>query len=155
MQKQLKYNLKCPESDRQLGELYLVCDTIKKGLHKKEFEIYENLLNKLHQFTAMQVNMFNNEINNFKSNDSDNDSDNENNYDEDLKNKSKGNYEEDKGDKGDKGDKEDYDEDSVSEYDTDSEDEDYIITKSLIVIHDDICSQKILDLKNYSLFEFE
>ena len=151
MQKQLKYNLNCPESDRQLGELYLVCDTIKKGLHKKEFEIYENLLNKLHQFTAMQVNIFNEEINDFKSNDSDN----ENNYDEDFKNKSKGNYEGDKEDKGDKGDKENYEEDSVSEYETDSEDEDYIITKSLIVIHDDICSQKILDLKNHSLFEFE
>ena len=93
----------------------------------------------------MQVNMFNNEINNFKSNDSDN----ENNYDEDFKNKSNSNYEKANGED------EDYDEDSVSEYDTDSEDEDYIITKSLIVIHDDICSQKILDLKNYSLFEFE
>jgi hypothetical protein len=135
MQKELKYNLKCPESDRQLTELYFVCNTIKEGLHKKEYEVYESLLNKLHQITAMQVNIFNREIHDFRSNDSDN----ENNYDENIRNITN----------------EEFAEDSVSEYETDSEDEDYKKTKSLIEFHDDKCYQILLDLKNYSLFEFE
>ncbi len=133
MEKQLKYNLNCPESDRQLGELYLVCNTIKEGLHKKEYEVYENLLQRLHQITAMQVNIFNKEIHDFRSNDSDN----ENNYDENIRNITN----------------EDYIEDSVSEYETDSEDEDYLKTKPLLEQHDINCEKKILDLKEYFLFE--
>jgi hypothetical protein len=133
MQRQLKYNLNCPESDRQLNELYLVCNTIKEGLHKKEFEVYESLLQKLHQITAMQVNIFNKQIHDFRSNDSDN----ENNYDENIRNITN----------------EDYIEDSVSEYETDSEDEDYLKTKSLLEQHDNNCEKKIVDLKEYFLFE--
>ena len=133
MQRELKYNLNCPESDRQLTELYLVCNTIKEGLHKKEYEVYESLLNKLHQITAMQVNNFNREIHDFKSNDSDN----ENNYDENIRNITN----------------EEFAEDSVSEYETDSEDEDYQKTKPLLEEHDNNCEKNLANLKEYFLFE--
>jgi hypothetical protein len=133
MQRQIKYNLNCPESDRLLEELYMVCNTIKDGLHKKEYEVYESLLNRLHQLTAMQVNIFNKEIHEFKSNDSDNES----NYDENIRNVTN----------------EEFAEDSVSEYETDSEDEDYQKTKPLLEEHDKKCEKNLVNLKEYFLFE--
>ncbi len=136
MQRELKYNLQCPESDRMLGELFMVCNTIKEGLHKKEFPIYEGLLQRLHQITAMQVNIFNREINDFRMNDSDN----ENNYDDSVKKIPE---------------HKEYEEDSVSEYETDSEDEDYKKSQTLLEIHDENCKKYFKNLREVQLFEIE
>ena len=102
-------------------------------LIEKEYEVYESLLNRLHQLTAMQVNIFNKEIHEFKSNDSDNES----NYDENIRNVTN----------------EEFAEDSVSEYETDSEDEDYQKTKPLLEEHDKKCEKNLVNLKEYFLFE--
>jgi hypothetical protein len=136
MQRELKYNLQCPESDRMLGELFLVYNTINEGLHKKEYPVYEGLLQKLHQITAMQVNIFNRDINDFRMNDSDN----ENNYEESVKNIPE---------------HKEYEEDSVSEYETDSEDEDYKKSKTLLEIHDENCQKYFKKIREFQLFEIE
>jgi hypothetical protein len=124
MAKELKYNIDSKESDRMLSELYLVYDNIKTGLNQKHFLIYQDLLKRLHQVTAFHVNIFNKEIQKVHLNDSDN----ENNYDESIKN----------------ADSETCEVDSISDYETDTEDEDYKKTDDLLTLHDNFC-KKILE----------
>lgn len=69
---EFKYNTNCDQSKNMLNAIQNVCDNIKIGLHKKEYEVYEQLLHRLHQATAMCVQHFNNELELFKRNDSDN-----------------------------------------------------------------------------------
>ena len=135
MSKQIKYNINCKESERLLSELYLVCDNIKDGIHKKYFSIYENLLHRLHQVTAFHVNIFNKEIQNFNLNDSDN----EDTYDESIRNL----------------DIDDCEVDSVSEYETDTDDDDYYKTVELMKYNDNLCKKNFEKMKDEFVIEFE
>ena len=137
MSRDIKYNSNSNESERLLSELYLVCDNIKIGLHKKYFSAYENLLNSLYQFTRFNLNIFNNHIQELNLNDSDN----EEMYDDEIKNLNIENCEVD----------------SISEYETDTEtdDEDYIKTFELMKLHDNYCNKKIEQIREDFLFDLE
>jgi hypothetical protein len=60
-----KYNTEYEQSKKMLEAIQMVCDNIKIGLHKKEYEIYERLLQRLHQATGLCVQHFNNELENY------------------------------------------------------------------------------------------
>ena len=135
MPREIKYNINSKEAERLLSELYLVCDNIKLGLHKKYFPIYLDLLNRLHKVTSFHVNIFNKEIHEFNLKDSDN----EDTYDESIKNLSIDECEVD----------------SVSEYETDTDDEDYIKTVDLLKLHDNLCKKYFEQMKEDFLFELD
>lgn len=135
MSREIKYNINCKESERQLSELYLVCENIKVGLHKKYFPVYEDLLQRLHQVTSFHVNIFNKQIQEYNLNDSDN----EETYEESIRNLNIDECEID----------------SVSEYETDTDDEDYKKSVDLLKLHDNFCKKNFEQMTEDFLFELE
>ena len=135
MSREIKYNINCKESERQLSDLYLVCENIKIGLHKKYFPVYEDLLQRLHQVTSFHVNIFNKQIKEFNLNDSDN----EETYEESIRNLNIDECEID----------------SVSEYETDTDDEDYKKSVDLLKLHDNFCKKNFEQMMEDFLFELE
>lgn len=135
MSREIKYNINCKESERQLSDLYLVCENIKIGLHKKYFPVYEDLLQRLHQVTSFHVNIFNKQIQEFNLNDSDN----EETYEESIRNLNIDECEID----------------SVSEYETDTDDEDYKKSVDLLKLHDNFCKKNFEQMMEDFLFELE
>lgn len=133
---ELKYNTDCEQSKKMLSAIQMVCDNIMKGLHKKEYEVYERLLQRLHQATSVCVQHFNNELEMFKNNDSDN----ENTYSDSVKNYN-----------------DEDDVDSVSDYDTDTDDEEHKkeqnITQELLSKYDTQCIELINLIKKELCFE--
>lgn len=78
----LKYNVKSEESDRMLQGLFNLCKNIQKGIHRKEFKIYESLLSKLYKSAQMYCEASHNEYKEWEKEDSDNES----LYDESIRN---------------------------------------------------------------------
>ncbi len=121
-------------SIKQLNELSQVLENIKQGLLKKEHIIYERLLERLHKFTSIAVPQFNNEINEFKLNDSDN----EDIYPDSIKNMS-----------------DDDDIASISDYETDTDDEEHQESENILNNYDDnICGklyQKVIIEKYFEI----
>lgn len=135
MSREIKYNINCKESERQLSDLYLVCENIKIGLHKKYFNVYEDLLHRLHQVTSFHMNIFNKHIQEINLNDSDN----EETYDDSIKNLNIENCEID----------------SVSEYETDTDDEDHKKSINFLKLHDNFCKEYFEQMMEDFLFELE
>ena len=132
----LEYNNNCIETQRMLQDLYMVLDNIKEGIHKKEFPVYTSLLQQLHHITAINLNIFKNELVKFKENDSDN----ENSYDEDIRD-----IPNDKSN--------DINVDSVSEYETDSEDEEFKESEILLQKYDKKCEELMKLIKSEYICE--
>jgi hypothetical protein len=93
----------------KLNELEILIQNIKIGLGKKERIVYENFIERLHKLAGITLKEFNKEMEEFKSNDSDN----EETYPESIKNMS-----------------EDADIASISDYETDTDDEEYILSET-------------------------
>ena len=133
-----KYNTECEQSKKMLEAIQMVCDNIKINLHKKEYEIHERLLQRLHQATSVCVQHFNNELEIFKRNDSDN----EDAYSDSARNCN-----------------DDDEVDSVSEYDTDTDNEEnkkeQTITQELLLQHDNQCIKLIDKMKEELCFEIK
>ena len=93
----------------KLNELEILIQNIKIGLGKKEKIVYEQLIERLHKFAGFTLQQFHKEIEEFKKNDSDN----EETYPNSIRNMT-----------------EDDDIASISDYETDTDDEEYILSET-------------------------
>jgi hypothetical protein len=126
----LKDNLKGNLS--RLNDIYALCNIIKDGLTKKEHSIYERFLGFFHQVINNNLIHLNTELAEFKLNDSDN----EDIYDDSIKNM-----------------QDDDDVVSISDYETDTDDEDNIKSEELLLNYDEVCRKMFLQLREEFIFE--
>lgn len=105
----------------KLNELEILIQNIKIGLGKKERIVYEQLIERLHKFAGFTLQQFHKEIEDFKKNDSDN----EETYPESIRNMT-----------------EDDDIASISDYETDTDDEEHQIAEIKLEDYDtNICNK--------------
>jgi hypothetical protein len=109
------------ESITRLTELEGLIQNIKIGLARKERIVYERLIERLHKFSGFTLQQFNKEMEEFKSNDSDN----EESYPEEIRNMP-----------------DDADIASISDYETDTDDEEHQIAEQQLEYYDNnICNK--------------
>jgi hypothetical protein len=118
----------------RLNDLYALCNTIKDGLTKKEHSIYEKFLGFFHQVINNNLIHLNRELAEFKLNDSDN----EENYEDSIKNM-----------------QDEEETISISDYETDTDDEDHEKSEKLLINYDEVCRKIFLQLQEEFIFEIE
>ncbi len=110
------------ETITRLNDLEGLIQNIKIGLSKKESIVYEKLVERLHKFSHFTLQQFNKEMEEFKYNDSDN----EESYPETIRNMA-----------------DDADIASISDYETDTDDEEYQLAEQKLQFYDNNIFNKI------------
>jgi hypothetical protein len=117
------------DSLTRLNELEGLLQNIKIGLCKKERIVYEGLIERLHKFSGFTLQQFHKEMEEFKKTDSDN----EESYPEEIRNM-----------------EDDADIASISDYETDTDDEEYKVSEIKLKEYDNNMCEKL-----YKLILFE
>ncbi len=123
---------------KYLNDIYTLCNVIKDGLKKKEHLIYERFLEFVHKIINNNLIHLNTELEDFRMNMDITENDSENESKNDSNNDSNNDSENDC----------DIDVMSVSDYETETDDEDHEKTEKLLEEYDEKCRLMLIKLKN-------